>query len=68
MLIEVEVNGNSEYAPCKDDVVANMDSIVQWGDHLFFELRGLVSACSFNEMLVGPRRCEGDIYNREGPE
>ena len=46
VLIEIEVNGNSEYAPVKDDVVANVDSMTVWGDHLFFEMRGLVSGAT----------------------
>ena len=43
VLIEVETNGLSEFAPCKDDVAANMDTDTTWGDHLFFEMRSLVS-------------------------
>ena len=60
MLIEVEVNGASEYAPVKDNIVCNQDTAAFWSDHLFFELRGLVSSKPLESV-----QCTSSIFLRD---
>ena len=44
LIIECEISGFSkQYSTAKDDVLVNSDSPIVWNEHLFFELKNLVS-------------------------
>ena len=43
LIIEVDVAGNVQYSTPKSDVATNQDAPIVWDEHLFFELKNLVS-------------------------
>ena len=44
MIIEVDVNNQKQYSNPKSDVATNQDVPIVWDEHMFFELKNLVSA------------------------
>ena len=42
-IIEIEVDGQKQYSTPKDDVTTNDDSPIMLEEHIFFELKNLVS-------------------------
>ena len=44
LIIEIECNGEKQYTTAKDDVLVNADTTDVWNEHLFFELKNLVSS------------------------
>ena len=57
LIIEVEVNGEKQYTTAKDDVLVNSDSPTMWNEHLFFEMKNLVS-----QLLAVSNRLNGQYY------
>ena len=43
LIIEVEVAGQKQYSTTKDDVLVDSDSPIIYNEHMFFELKNLVS-------------------------
>lgn len=50
IIIEVEVDGQKQYSTVKSDVTTNGDSLTVWDEHMFFELKGLVSQLLFSNL------------------
>ena len=43
LVIECEVDGQKQYSTSKDEVTTDSDSAIVWNEHIFFELKNLVS-------------------------
>ena len=47
LIIEVDVNNQKQYSNPKSDVATNQDVPIVWDEHMFFELKNLVSQSIF---------------------
>jgi hypothetical protein len=43
----VEIGGQKQYTTAKEEVPTDSDSVVVWNEHLFFEMKNLVSERHF---------------------